>query len=73
MPPHTRLQVPSIWGPLQLVGATAGAAIAFVLPGLLALSLARWRVCSGGGAGGVLLMAVGVLLAAAGIAGAAMP
>ena len=32
--------------PLQLVGATAGAAIAFLLPGALALSLASWRLHS---------------------------
>lgn len=62
-------QVPSIWEPLQLVGATAGAAIAFILPGALALSLTSWRLCSGGGAGGLLLMAVGLLLAVTGIAG----
>ncbi len=66
---HVALQVPSIWEPLQLVGATAGAAIAFILPGALALSLSGWRLCSGGGAGGLLLVAVGLLLASTGIAG----
>ena len=28
---------PSIWGPLQVVGATAGAVIGFIVPGMLAL------------------------------------
>lgn len=72
-PVRTHPQMPSIWQPLQLVGATAGAAIAFILPGLLALSLAGWRVCSGGGAASLLLILLGALLAAAGIAGAAKP
>ncbi|PRW39228.1 putative sodium-coupled neutral amino acid transporter 6 [Chlorella sorokiniana] len=63
------IAVPSIWEPLRLVGATAGAAIAFILPGALALSLAGWRLCSGGGAGGMLLIAVGLLLVVTGIAG----
>lgn len=64
--------MPTIWEPLQLVGATAGAVIAFILPGALALSLARWRLCSGGGAGCLLLIAVGALLAVTGIAGMAV-
>lgn len=52
------------------MGATAGATMAFVLPGTLALSLAGWRLSSGVGAGGLLLIAAGMLLAVTGIAGA---
>ena len=31
------IATPSIWGPLQVVGATAGAIIGFIAPGMLAL------------------------------------
>ena len=41
---------PSIWEPLELLGATAGAAIAFVLPGVLAASMVGWRLRGGGAA-----------------------
>ena len=64
-------QAPSVWVPLQLVGATAGATIAFLLPGMLALHLARWR-WAGGGAGGLLLLLAGLLLFAAGTAAVAL-
>ncbi|EFN52813.1 hypothetical protein CHLNCDRAFT_138482 [Chlorella variabilis] len=62
------VSLPSVWKPLQLLGATAGAVIACVLPGCLALSLVHWRLWSGAGAGGVLLIALGLVLAVAGIA-----
>lgn len=65
-----RLQVPSVWLPLQLVGATAGAAIVCILPGALSLSQAGWRLGTSVGSGGALLIATGLLLAATGIAGA---
>lgn len=63
-------QVPSVWTPLQLIGATAGAAMAFILPGALALSLDGWQLRSRGGAAGLALIPLGALLAVAGIAGA---
>ena len=72
-PAHPPLmQLPSVWKPLQLLGATAGAVIACVLPGCLALSLVHWRLWSGAGAGGVLLIALGLVLAVAGIASVAL-
>lgn len=55
-----------MWPPLELLGASAGAAIACILPGALALSLAGRRVRSRHGVIGILLFAVGVLLAGAG-------
>ncbi|KAL4440229.1 hypothetical protein ABPG75_003230 [Micractinium tetrahymenae] len=59
--------LPSVWAPLQLLGATSGSAIAFILPGALALSMAGWRLWGWAGAQGLLLILVGLLLAAAGI------
>lgn len=66
------MAVRDVWLPLQLVGATAGAALICILPGALSLSLAGWRLGTVGGSGGVLLVCTGLLLAAAGIAGAAV-
>lgn len=58
------LQAPSIWLPLQLVGCTAGAASMLLLPGVLACTMAGWRLR------GALLLLPGGLLAAAGLASA---
>jgi hypothetical protein len=66
--PASLMQLPSVWKPLQLLGATAGAVIACILPGCLALSLGRGRLWSGAGVGGVMLIALGLVLAVAGIA-----
>lgn len=64
---------PSIYGPIQIIGATAGGVVAFIAPGLLALlpteaSLmpeysSRWSSLPG-----ILLIGIGVVQGAAGIA-----
>ncbi len=64
------LQLPSVWLPLQLIGSTAGAMVAFVLPGTLALTAAGWRPVGAAGLWGLVLVLFGLLLAAAGIASA---
>ena len=52
--------LPSVWLPLQVVGTTAGSAIAFVLPGLLRLELEEGRR-SAAAAGAALLVGLGLL------------
>ncbi|KAK9797375.1 hypothetical protein WJX73_007217 [Symbiochloris irregularis] len=70
---------PSIWGPIQIIGATAGAVIGFIAPGMLALlpteaslmpqhKSSRWRR-----APGYSLIAIGVLQGIAGIASQLLP
>lgn len=70
--PASPLQFPSLWQPLQLIGATAGPLAAFILPGALALSLSGGRLASARGASGLLLTLCGVMLAAGGLAGLAL-
>jgi hypothetical protein len=62
------VQLPSVWKPLQLVGSTAGATIALLLPGCLALAQGHGRLGSWEGVEGLLLIGVGLLLAVAGVA-----
>ena len=76
-PASNSLQLPSIWKPLQLVGGTSGAVIAlfflsFFLTGALGLSLAGWRLGSAAGAGACLLILLGLLLLATGVADAVL-
>ena len=52
--------LPSVWLPLQVVGATAGSAIAFVLPGLLRLELEAGRRTAAAG-GAALLVGLGLV------------
>ena len=64
---------PSIWGPIQIIGATAGAIIGFIVPGMLSLlpteaSLMPGHDSSLDKAPGYLLVAIGVLQGVAGIA-----
>lgn len=66
----TAPQLPSIWVLLQLVGATAGIVIACILPGVLLLHLPAPR--SRRSTGGLLLIAAGLLLSAAGLGGVAL-
>lgn len=58
----------SIWLPVQLIGATAGALIAFIFPGMLTLKPERFGLSRQMRYGGWLLIAVGVLQGITGVA-----
>ena len=64
---------PSIWGPIQIIGATAGAVIGFIAPGMLALLPTEASLMPGQGSHwdqvpGWVLIGIGVLQGLAGIA-----
>lgn len=68
LPLLSYLQLPSVWAPLQLLGATSGSVLALVFPGALRLAAAGWQPATWAGSQGLLLVLVGFLLSAAGVA-----
>ena len=64
---------PSIWGPIQIIGATAGAVVGFIAPGMLALLPSEASLMPGHNSRwdylpGCILIGIGILQGVAGVA-----